>query len=82
MIPSLLTAITFTGSSLPTSGHISLFLKEIGKLIGDVELNLKYNKMARMDTRYIRTLYRLDKSFDYSSFGSEIEKLYLLFNLE
>ena len=82
MIPSLLAAITFTGSSLPSSGHISLFLKEVEKLTGDVELNLKYNKMARMDARYIRTLYRLDKSFDYSSFGSEIEKLYLLFNLE
>ena len=81
MIPSLLASITFTDSSLIISSKISLFLSEIEKLIVDTELSLKYKKMMRLDYRYIRALYKMDKSFDYSSFGTEIEKLYLLLTL-
>jgi hypothetical protein len=80
MIPSLLAAITFT-ESLSTSSKVSLFTSEIEKLTGDGDLNLKYKKMLRLDYRYIRALYRMCKSFDYSSFRKEIEKLYLLLTL-
>jgi hypothetical protein len=81
MIPSLLASITFTESFLSTSSKISLFTSEIEKVTGEGDLNLKYKKMMRLDYRYIRALYKMNKSFDYSSFGKEIEKLYLLLTL-
>jgi hypothetical protein len=81
MIPSLLAAITFTESFLSTSSKVSLFTSEIEKVTGEGDLNLKYKKMMRLDYRYIRALYKMNKSFDYSSFGKEIEKLYLLLTL-
>jgi hypothetical protein len=80
MIPSLLASITFTESFLSSSNRVSIFISEIEKLVGS-QLNLKYKKMIRLDYRYIRALYRMNKSFDYSSFGKEIEKLYLLLTL-
>ena len=80
MIPSLLASITFTEGFLSSSNRVSLFISEIEKLAGS-ELDLKYKKMMRLDYRYIRAIYRMNKSFDYSSFGTEIEKLYLLLTL-
>jgi hypothetical protein len=78
MIPALLASITFTESFLITSSKISLFTSEIEKVTGEEDLNLKYKKMLRLGYQYIRTLYRMCKSFDYYLFGSEIEKLCLL----
>lgn len=80
MIPSLLASITFTEGFLSSSNRVSLFISEIEKLVGS-ELDLKYKKMMRLDYRYIRAIYRMNKSFDYSSFGTEVEKLYLLLTL-
>jgi hypothetical protein len=73
IIPALLASISLSDYKL------NFFIYEIQNVLGDSNpLSKKYTTMLNMDSRYINTLYRVGKSFDYSLFDKEIEKLYLL----